>query len=129
MTVDKIVDYSKNRRDAFWFATDDSVRTVAVVTDTKTGRRATIKAVGDVQVRFEETDKFYHGEDAVREALRRGMTDKELNETADSITGMNNWFEIEVSGQIDFDKEIDYTLYDIDEAIHTAKKLLKEVVK
>ena len=129
MTVEKIVKYSKDRRDAFWFATDDKVVTVARVTDTKTGKSAVIKALGNVYTSFYDEVRQYSGSDAVSEAKRRGMTDVDLSDNAEPIDGQNNWFDIEISGQTYSDIiESDHEIYDIEGAIRTAKKLLKEAV-
>lgn len=83
------------RQDSFWYYN----QTIAIFR--KGEHEVKVFCVGDIGIRFEENGPKYDDQAAVDEALRRGWVDQDLVDCNTWIN--NNWFELEVDGEIDQD--------------------------
>lgn len=80
---------SKKKEDAFWYY-DKQIAEV-----TFNGRRLSVEATGEIELRFKENGKLFYGKDAVKEAKRLKLNDNGLAKL-DAFDGfrLNNWFAI-----------------------------------
>lgn len=114
----------KGRKDSFWFDGH-----VASVTDGET--TIDIVSSGEIGVTFNPDEDLFKNKKAVKEAKKRGYTDRKLNNIMNSHDGWsnNNWFGyiIEKKGQRKSDNInwADSTDINFDDAIKRAKNLLK----
>ena len=109
--------FGKNRQDSFWY--DGQIATGKVGKAT-----LSLETAGTIRVMFEENGELYRDTQAVKEALDRNLTDKNLKEIIVFDGWSNsNWFQIysDTTGiAINNDVASSY-----DEAI----EMLKEAVK
>lgn len=115
---------SDDKIDSFWY------RDCEIAEIEHKDRKFIIEARGEIRLQFEEDGTIYKNEQAVDEAIDRGLNDNSL-----SIIGLfdgwhnNNWFsicEIDNNGNIGDDLEI---AHDYNEALKTAKELIKNLVE
>lgn len=102
------------RQDSFWYYNND------IAMFKKGYNIVRVFCVGDIRLTFDDSGKIYENEDAIKEALRRDWTDRDLDDCNTWIN--NNWFEIEVHGQIDQDVEYLY-----DNVINQARQIIEQL--
>jgi len=112
---------SGHKQDSFWYH-DKQIAEV-----TFNGRRLTVEATGEIDVRFKENGESFSGKDAVKEAIRRKLGDKGLNKL-DAFDGfsMNNWFairELDADGNAHDDVDIKH---DYDSAMASAVDYIQD---
>ncbi len=114
---------SENRKDSFWYKDDGQVATV-----THKGRILSIEPRGEIRIMFKVDGEVFRNKQAVDEATRRRIGDKQL-EKINLFDGWinNNWFviiELDDKGN-DVDDDL-YIGYDYDDMIETAIEMAKK---
>jgi len=109
-----------HKKDAFWYYDDEIANLIFE------GKHYVVLARGEIGVTFLDGDKFFKGQSAVDEAIRRGYGDKRI--TNKLHWSNNNWFEIFSVDEFNNINELSFDdgiAYDYDNAIELAKELIQ----
>lgn len=111
------------RKDSFWFDGH-----VATITDGEI--TIDVMAQGHIDVCFNPNEKSFSNNDARKEAINRGYTDKKLkNLNRHDGWGNNNWFDflVTVKGKENEPRWSGENVINFDDIISTAKNILEDV--
>lgn len=111
------------RKNSFWFDGH-----VATVTDDEI--TIDVMATGHINVCFNPNEKYFKDKQARKEAIKRGYTDKKINNIMPHDGwGNNNWFDflVTVKGKEDEPRWSSLNVINFNDIISTAKDILEDV--